>query len=440
MRTRLSLFQQNALRLLVVFVLFELLLLAATLYLLMLPMARQGASDLASLMMMTAKTWQEAPPASRPALGQLLLESQQLVIADARPAGTVATDWHGPYAIALEDALQATLGRPVALVSADLNGQTWHWVELPAGGQSVWLGFPHDRIGTRKGLVGVIMGAAGFAFALLAALWLARRTVAPLEQLSDAAASLGRGETPTLLAEDGPRELARLCHCFNDLSRRINELLDARTTLLAGLSHDLRTPLARIRVAVEMAGTQPGGPWLERIERDVLEMNSRVGEMLELARGLGREEPRATDLYRLAEDIANKFRESGADVQVLGKPVDLPLAASAFDRILTNLVDNAVRYGSGLPVTIHVESHPDAVTVTVADRGPGIPDAQLDAVFRPFHRVDGSRSRSTGGTGLGLAIVRQMATTNGYSVHLENRPDGGLLAVIRLPNRSHTAA
>ena len=433
MRTHLSLFQQNALRLLVVFILFELLLLAATVYLLMLPMARQGASDLASLMIMTARTWQEAPATNRPAVGQALAESQQLAVAEARPAGAVTADWHGPYAIALEEALQAALGRPVALVSADRNGQTWHWVELPAGQGTLWFGFPHDRIGTRKGMAAAIMVAAGLTFAALAALWLARRTVAPLEQLSDAAASLGRGETPTLLAEDGPRELARLSHCFNDLSRRVNELLDARTTLLAGLSHDLRTPLARIRVAVEMAGTQPGGPWLERIERDVLEMNSRVGEMLELARGLGREELRTADLHGLVAEIAAKFAESGANVTAFGEATVLPLARNALERILTNLVDNAVRYGQGQPVSIGIQTFRGGVRVTVADRGPGIPEAQLESVFRPFHRVDGSRSRATGGTGLGLAIVRQLAAANGYSVHLENRPEGGLQAIVSLP-------
>jgi two-component system osmolarity sensor histidine kinase EnvZ len=264
--------------------------------------------------------------------------------------------------------------------------------------------------------------------------WLARRIVAPLERLDEAAAVLGRGERPALLSESGPRELAALARRVNALGREVHDLLEGRTTLLAGLSHDLRTPLARMRLALEMLSRRPDPALIERLDRDIEEMNRLVGGMLELARGLGREAPHEVDVQVLLEGLASQAREAGTDVAVNAEECILFAAPMALRRLLANLLSNAQRYGSSRTVELVARRESSGVRIGVLDRGPGIPPDQIEAVFRPFHRVEASRSPGTGGSGLGLAIVRQLAQANGWSVELENRDGGGLAAWVTVPH------
>jgi two-component system osmolarity sensor histidine kinase EnvZ len=433
MRPTLSLFQQSALRLAAVFIVFELLVAGAVVSLLMLPMARQAASDLASLMVLATQTWHELPPETRPAFVRELAESHQLILTTDKPADATPIGRHGPYAAELANELAQRTGAAVQLANSVRDGETWHWAMLPSGGQPLWLGFAHSRIGTRPWAAALITVGGGILFAALAALWLARRTVAPLDRFAIAAASLGRGETPALLPETGPREMALLAGRFNQLARQVRDLLDARTTLLAGLSHDLRTPLARMRLGLEMIQRRPEARWFERLDSDVEEMNQLVADMLELSRGLGSEAPTTVDIAELLGDLASRAGESGAQIAVASEHLRVATPAKALHRLLGNLLDNALRHAGGTPVELRAQRLGAELRIGVLDRGPGIPADQLEAVFRPFHRVETSRSRATGGTGLGLAIVSQLAQANDWRVELENRPQGGLAAWLILP-------
>jgi two-component system osmolarity sensor histidine kinase EnvZ len=281
--------------------------------------------------------------------------------------------------------------------------------------------------------------AAGMLLAIVAAGWLARRIVAPLERLDAAAAVLGRGERPEQLPETGPRELAALARRINALGREVHDLLEGRTTLLAGLSHDLRTPLARMRLALEMLGRRPDPALIERLDRDIEEMNRLVGDMLELARGLGREAPREVDVQALLEQLATQALEAGVDVTVNAAQCTVSAAPQALRRLLGNLLSNAQRYAGGQPVVLVACRESNGVRIGVLDRGPGIPPDQIEAVFRPFHRVEASRSPGTGGSGLGLAIVQQLAQSNGWSVAVENRAGGGLAAWVVVPHAGSTS-
>jgi two-component system osmolarity sensor histidine kinase EnvZ len=432
MRLTSSLIQQNALRLIVVFVVFELLLATAVIQLLMLPMARQAASDVAGLMILSAQTWSELPPETRPAFTRALADSHQLILSTREPDGATPIDWHGPYAEQLEESIAQRTGVPVVLASSTRDGETWNWVALPSGDRKLWLGFSRSRVGTQPAAAALFTLVAGVVFAVVAAIWLARRTVAPLERFGSAAASLGRGETPDLLPETGPRELAALAKQFNGLTRQVRELLEARTTLLVGLSHDLRTPLARMRLALEMLQSRPEPVWMERLDRDIGEMNQLVADVLELARGLGQEKPANVDIGELLDELTRHAREAGAEVTITGERPVVRAPVRALRRLLGNLLDNAQRHGGGTAIEMTVIAAENTWRIGVLDHGPGIPADQIEAVFQPFHRVDVSRNRATGGTGLGLAIVRQLAQANGWRVALENRPHGGLAAWVGL--------
>jgi two-component system osmolarity sensor histidine kinase EnvZ len=438
MKRPLSLTQQNALRLVVVFIAFELVAAIAVMSLLMLPMARRAASDFAELLAMSAETWSELPPSTRPAFEKHLAAEHGILLLDRPPDDEFSEAHHGPYLVQLERTLTQHFERPILVSSTSRAAEEWHWVRLPTGGRHLWLGFPHSRVGTQPIATIVLTGCAGVLMALLAAWWLARRTIAPLKMLDQAAAAVGRGEKPELLPETGPRELAQLARTVNVLARQVDDLLDGRTTLLAGLSHDLRTPLSRMRLALEMLERKPDPRLIARLDADIEQMSRLVGDMLELARGLGREEPVTIDVTALVEEIAQRTRDEGVPVETHVEPCTIVAPPVALRRVLDNYISNARRYGGSGALRIEARCHPDAVCIEVLDRGPGIPEDQLEAVFRPFHRVESSRSTATGGSGLGLAVVRQLAQANGWQVRVENRPGGGLVARVELPVTQET--
>jgi two-component system osmolarity sensor histidine kinase EnvZ len=271
--------------------------------------------------------------------------------------------------------------------------------------------------------------------ALVTALVLARRITQPLARLSQAAASVGKGETPEWLPESGPQELAALARAFNLMARQVEELLANRTTLLAGVSHDLRTPLARMRLAVEMLAETSNAELVGQLLHDLEQMNRLIGALLDLSRGLGHEEKQAVDLMALAGELAADIRRGGARVECLSSaPCVVDAAPLALRRILSNLLDNGVRYGDGKPLGIEWLQTEGTVRICVLDSGPGIPAAQREAVFRPFFRLEASRSAATGGSGLGLAIARQLAENNGWKLELLPRSEGGTEACLSLPS------
>ena len=431
--SRLSLTQQNALLLVAFLIAFELVTAAATVYFLMLPMARRSAADLAGLMTLSAQTWSELPPVTRPAFEIELSRAHDLALRAEPPEGAEFPAWREPYLKILVEALSARLGEPVASSREWVGDKEWLWVSLPAGGGRLSVGLPQSRIGPRPIHALLVSLAGGALLALLAAWWLARRTTRPLQRLEQAATSLGLGQTPERLPETGPREIAALSRRFNEMAKQVEDLLAARTVLLAGVSHDLRTPLARLRLAVEMLVRKPGPELAAQVEGDIEAMDRLIGDVLTLARGFGHEASQRVTLADLLADLVRATPGAAGRVQIETGDIMLEAPAGALRRILANLLENALRYGGDQPVTLRAGVADGVCRIGVLDRGPGIPPTELEAVFRPFYRLEASRSVSTGGSGLGLAIVRQLAAAQGWQVTLDARGDGGLAAWLELP-------
>ncbi|MDP2823440.1 MAG: ATP-binding protein [Sulfuritalea sp.] len=427
-----SLAQQNALLLGLVFIVFELLAAAAVVAFVMAPMARRSTDDLANLMVLSAQTWSELPPATRPDF-ELELARTYLLALRAEPPGLARDEWHGAYLYFLEAALAEKTGRAQHLVRETIDGEAWYWASLPSAGSTLRVGFPARRVGAQPLTAILVSSVVGLMLALLAAIWLARRSVVPLARLEQAAAQVGRGEVMELLPETGPRELAALAHRFNKMARQVRELLAGRTTLLAGVSHDLRTPLARMRLALALLEEKPTPKLIARLEKDIEEMDRLIGQVLDLARGMEREAATEIDLRVLLADMAAGAPDGRVHVRVMPQPCELLAPPSALRRVIGNLLDNALRYGGDQPVELVAEPAGKRIRIGVLDRGPGIPAEQMSAVFQPFHRVEMSRSPSTGGAGLGLAIVRQLADTHGWQVEIGPRSEGGLAAWLTLP-------
>ena len=262
----------------------------------------------------------------------------------------------------------------------------------------------------------------------LVAWWTARRVVGPMRALAIGADRLGRGLEADPLPLAGPSEVQETTQAFNRMKDRLTRFVNERTHMLAALSHDLRSPLTAMRLRIEMLDETEDSLRLKAL---VEEMQAMVEATLEFARGVAKAEPPSdVDLAALLADLVGDVGGERATLAP-SPPAPVTIRPTALKRALRNLIDNAVRYGGSAQVTLAQE--PGTAIITIADRGPGLPADQLETVFEPFVRLEGSRSRDTGGVGLGLAIARTIIQAHGGTVTLRNRREGGLEAVVTLP-------
>lgn len=386
------------------------------------PMQDRSADDEAGLMVLSAKTWVELSPEARLYFALEMLQEHDLtILAEARELPTVPPG-NGYYEL-LEAKLSERLGERVSLMQSD----GLLWANVPMGGYLLQVGISPERRDVQPVTVLVVVVLTGALVVFGASVLIVRRVAGPLSDAVRAVESFRGAETFEPLPEEGPAELVSLAAGFNAMARNISELLSNRTTLLAGVSHDLRTPLTRMRFAVEMLRGQAPPELIDRFERNLTAMEELIGDALRFARGTG-EEPRTVDFRPYLESIAASL---GGGLRVVwhGAPGSLDIAAGAFKRVLANLVDNARRHGGGAELVVECEA---GLAVHVIDRGPGIPAAHRDKVFQPFYRLERSRSTATGGSGLGLAIVHQLCEAHGWRVTLHAAQGGGTDARIEL--------
>jgi signal transduction histidine kinase len=273
-----------------------------------------------------------------------------------------------------------------------------------------------------------VLLAAVVAVSLVAVRWATR----PLKALAEAADELGRNIERPPMPEEGPAEVVRAARAFNTMQQRLAGHIRERTATLAAMSHDLKTPVSRLRLRAELL---EDGEVKKKIAQDLEEMESMIQGTLEFMRGgESAEKAQPVDVKALLESLQADAQITGAEVAIEGaacRPyVGRP---QALKRCLGNLLDNALKYGKS--ARLLVDDAPERLIIRVRDRGPGIPEPELERVFEPFYRLEGSRSRDTGGTGLGLSIARQIAQLHGGSVHLRNLAQGGIEAVLTLPRR-----
>jgi len=276
----------------------------------------------------------------------------------------------------------------------------------------------------------------GFATALLylivlgASVWIAIRIARPLRDLQRAADRFQGKAEPIVVEERGPDDIRLAITAFNAMNRRVVDLLDEKDHMLGAIGHDLRTPLASLRIRIEsMEPEEDRAAAVAKIE----EMTAMLEDILVLARsGRAREAGRTTDLTAFAEALVDDYQDLGQPVTFAPSPRAVAtVQADLLRRALRNLIDNAVHYGGS--ATVSVEAIGDEIAIKVTDSGPGIADDEIEKVLRPFYRIEGSRNRETGGSGLGLAIARNIAEQHGGTLRLKQNAGGGLIAAIIVP-------
>ncbi|WP_240002267.1 sensor histidine kinase [Oleisolibacter albus] len=280
------------------------------------------------------------------------------------------------------------------------------------------------------GFLASLAGSA--AVAILLSAWVLGFTTRPLRRFAAAANRLGIDMNAPSLDEAGPREVRLAAAAFNKMQRRLRAFVEDRTRMLAAVSHDLRTPLTRLRLRAEFIDDEAVR---DKMLEDLAEMEAMIGSTLAFARDEAGQEPiQPLDINAAVAKLVDDMRDSGNSVGL--SPASAPLQIMgrrmALRRAFGNLIDNAVKYGTRAEVGITEAG--DTVMVTIDDHGPGIPDAEFDNVFRPFFRLEASRSRDTGGTGLGLSVANDIIRAHGGEIRLANRPEGGLRVTVVLPH------
>jgi two-component system osmolarity sensor histidine kinase EnvZ len=337
-------------------------------------------------------------------------------------------DWQDPY---LRDSLQKALREKIPL-AVTINPQiSREWVEIsiqtPQGVLRVMSPMRRFFSSTTYIFIFWMLGSSVLLFSI--ALIFMRNQIRPIRRLATAAENFGKGRTDISFKPEGASEVRQAGKAFLDMQERLRRQIDQRTFFLAGVSHDLRTPLTRMRLALELL---PDNAESTEIRADILEMEQMIDSYLAFARGEDDEAVTRIDLGVLLLDLIEKSRRSGGIITIIADPGVMMMARPmAFRRCLTNLLVNANRYAKELWIEVIVKDH--EIMIIFDDNGPGIPASRRDDVFKPFMRLDDSRNSATGGTGLGLTVARDIARRHGGDITLDSSPRGGLRVLMTIP-------
>lgn len=395
------------------------------------PRARQIAQLVVSASNLTRAALLAAQPEKRLELLADLSEREAIRIYTSEPEEKLVPLPDDPVFARVAGEVRQRLGADIRLAHSR-DGLEGLWVSFSIDDDDYWLMLPAERLERVFPQQWIGWGAAALLLSLAGAYLIMFRVTRPLQSLARAAAAIGAGDEPAPLAERGPQEMRTVAKAFNQMSRDLRQLDADRKLILAGISHDLRTPLARLRIGVEISGadeeTRAG------MAADIDEMAKVIGQFLDFAREQGGEPPAQTDLAALCAEIAEQYARRGTPLTTaLTACPPLSLRPLAIRRLVTNLIDNAFRYAGETPaVELHLRAEPGWMIVEVRDRGPGIPPQQVERLKRPFTRLESARSNATG-AGLGLAIADRIARAHAGEFDLLPRPGGGLIARIRLP-------
>ena len=317
-------------------------------------------------------------------------------------------------------------------ISVDRDGEAGFWVSFRIeGDDEYWVMLPRERVERSLSQEWLGWGAAVLLLALAGAYLIMFRVARPLKALAAAARDIGQGRQPPQLAETGPGEIRRVTHAFNQMSSELARLDEDRALILAGISHDLRTPLTRLRLAAEMS---PDDATREGISADIEEIDKIIRQFLDFARNTEGEPPEPTDLNSVLAHIAEPLMRRGARIELhLAELPALMLRPLALLRLAANLINNALRHGGGTaPVEVQTRHEGEYIILEVMDRGPGIPPEEAERLKQPFTRLETARTGAAS-AGLGLAIVERVARGHGGRFDLLPREGGGLVARVTLP-------
>ena len=396
------------------------------------PRARETAQLATSAVNLIRAALFAAAPEKRPELFNELSTREGIRLLPAEAEDKIESMPDSRFNRLIQRELASRLG-PHTRIAAEVDGVAGFWVSFrleDRDDDEYWLILPRER--AMRSIAGqwLLWGLLALALALAVAWLIASRISRPLKAIAISAEAVGRGQHPEPLPESGAEELSRLAAAFNTMAADLESHEKDRSEVLAGISHDLRTPLTRLRLEAEMSIADNATQ--QAVVADIEQMEAVISQFMDYARTNLGEDPLPTDLNDLLAAIAERQSQLGRPLEFATShlPV-LALRPRALNRAIGNLIDNASKYGGG-DITLSASLHPREIWIDVRDRGPGIPAGEAERLKRPFTRLDIARSNATG-TGLGLAIVERIARLHNGHLDLLPNPVGGLLARLVIP-------
>lgn len=403
------------------------------------PRAAQMAQRVATTVSITRSALIYAPPQVRPSLLLDLATKESLRVQPRERTDVLEPLPHTSYWERVGREIRSRLGSQAAIMWA-VNNVPGIWVSFHIDEDQYWLVFDREQLRLTTGREWLGWVAATLLLALLGAAISVRFVNQPLATLAKAARQLARGETPSPLPERGPVEIRDLNMAFNRMARDLRQNENDREIMLAGISHDLRTPLARMRLEVEMSDVSDGVR--EAIDDDLAQINHSIGQLMEYARPAGVVPETGIEVSRVLQDLFERERSHteslGGDLAARIEPnMQARINANDLRRIVSNLIENARRYGRSISddrahIILHAYQSGNMLRIDVQDQGVGIPQTDIQRLLRPFARGETART-GVSGAGLGLAIVERLLGQVGGKLELISRPPGGLLARIEIP-------
>lgn len=391
------------------------------------PLMDRAANNQAAMIELAASTYFELPADRRAEFEIQVLVNHGLLVSTIKQDMPTAT-WDASYFSLLRDALTNRFGTDVNFY----ENEGHYWVNLPNpndGALVLQIGFAPELPYLTQQNVAIVVVVVAAIIVMLASYVTVRRIARPLERASTATEQFRGARSFEGLPVEGPKELRLLAANFNQMAHEITALLENRTALLAGISHDIRTPLTRMRLALELNRDELGEPVVEQLGRDLTQMDELVENALEYAQGT-QEMPEIVPFHSFLTSLVDGI---STDIPITWdgeRNFELELAASAFSRVITNLIANAVEHAEDVSLLVTVEE--SRVVVHVKDHGGGIPFSEREKVFRPFYRIDTARGGERTHSGLGLAIVKQLCDNFGWSVELGENQGGGTDVCVEL--------
>lgn len=319
---------------------------------------------------------------------------------------------------------------PETLITINHFGVPGLWVSFSIDDEDFWVVIPRLNVQRPFPWQWLGWGIVGLMLSLSGAYFITSRINRPLKALVNAANQIKHGIQPEKLIEEGAEELRQVSHTFNEMTDALSRLDSERNLLFAGISHDLRTPLARLRLSVEMLPEEDS--LKQGMIQDIEDMNGIIRQFLDYVRGIEGETPQMASLNELIKSVSDRYVRTGKNLTLNLQPLpDITIRPLAMQRLLANLIDNAFAYG-GEKVEVHTELQTKKLVIKIFDYGKGIPESEMARLLRPFERIGKARGND-GGSGLGLAISDRISRLHQGELTLKNRAEGGLAALISLP-------
>lgn len=392
------------------------------------PRAREAATTASSAVNLIRASIFAASPRKRPQLLAEFSSTEGIRLLPAEENDVILPMPESRFHQLLRENLMARLGEQTR-IAAEVNGEPGFWVSFrlnPRDADEYWLVLPRERASRNFAARWLSWVVLAVGLALVVAWLIASRISRPLKAFARSAQALGRGQTPTPLPEEGTEEIRALATAFNTMAHDLARHEKDRSEVLAGISHDLRTPLTRLRLEIEMSVSDTAAQ--QGMSADIEQMEAVISQFMDYARTESGEPPSRTDLAALLSTLHERQHAIGRTFALSLAPglEALLLRPKAINRAVVNLLDNAWKYGGGAS-SLEAVHHGNEIHITITDRGPGIPESEQERLKRPFTRLNTARTDVTG-TGLGLAIVERIARLHDGRLELLPNPGGGLIA------------